>query len=201
METTITPIVVYAEQTPNPAALKFVINKPLLEGGIQLEFPSVEFCKGAPLAQKLFEFPFVKNIFISNNYVSITKVDAIEWSDVMNELRDFLKTYFTNNGAVLNELPKITDNPNTLHDSIIKSTIVEEIDMRIVDVLNEYIKPAVEQDGGAITFRSFKDGVVTVALQGSCSGCPSSQMTLKAGIEGLLKRLIPEVITVQAEEL
>jgi NFU1 iron-sulfur cluster scaffold homolog, mitochondrial len=201
METTIPNIVVYAEQTPNPAALKFVVNKQLLEGGIQLEFPSAEFAKGAPLAQKLFEFPFVKNIFISNNYVSITKATGIEWSDVMNELRDFLKNYFLNNGVVLSQLPKITDNPSTLHESIVKSVTVEEIDMRIVDVLNEYIKPAVEQDGGAITFRSFKDGVVTVALQGSCSGCPSSQMTLKAGIEGLLKRLIPEVTSVQAQEV
>ncbi len=201
METTLTPIVVYAEQTPNPAALKFVVNKPLLEGGVQLEFPSPEYCKGAPLAQKLFEFPFVKNIFISSNYVSITKINEIEWSDVMNELRDFLKNYFTNNGVVLNELPKITDNPATLHQSIVKSITVEEIDLRIVDVLNEYIKPAVEQDGGAITFKGFKDGVVTVALQGSCSGCPSSQMTLKAGIEGLLKRLIPEVESVRAEEV
>ncbi len=192
-------IVVYAEQTPNPNAIKFVINQPLLEQGIQLEFPSVEFTKGAPLAKQLFQFPFVKNIFISTNYITITKAIGIEWSDIMNELRDFIKNYFTNGGIVLDEVPTVSTNPSTLPNSVIKSEIKTEIDMRIVDILNEYIKPAVEQDGGAITFKSFNEGLVTVALQGSCSGCPSSQMTLKAGIEALLKRMVPEVNEVVAE--
>lgn len=201
METTAIPIVVFAEQTPNPASLKFVVNKLLVEGGAILEFTSPEKSKGSPLAQKLFQFPFITNIFITNNFISITKSEMVAWSDVMNEIRDFIKNYFLEGGVVLSEAPRITDHPSKLDESIVKSEITSDTDMRIVEILNEYIKPAVEQDGGAITFRNFKEGVVTVALQGSCSGCPSSKMTLKAGIEGLLKRLVPEVESVVAEEL
>lgn len=201
METSTQPIVVYAEQTPNPASLKFVINKLLIEGGAILEFTSADMTKGSPLAQKLFQFPFVTNVFVAKNFVTITKREEIEWSDIMNEVREFLKKYFDEGGLVLTTAPKLTDNVKALDESVIKSEITSDLDMRIVEILNEYIKPAVEQDGGAITFKSFKDGVVTVALRGSCSGCPSSQMTLKAGIEGLLKRMVPEVNSVMAEEL
>lgn len=203
MENTTTniPIVIFAEQTPNPASLKFVVNKLLVEGGAILEFTSPEKTKGSPLAQQLFQFPFVTNVFVANNFVTLTKSDLVEWSDVMNEIRDFLKKYFGDGGLVLSEAPRMTDHPSKLDESIVKSEITSDTDMRIVEILNEYIKPAVEQDGGAITFRNFKEGVVTVALQGSCSGCPSSRMTLKAGIEGLLKRLVPEVESVVAEEL
>ena len=201
MENTVAPVVVYAEQTPNPSSLKFVINKLLVEGGAILEFSSPDRCKGSPLAQKLFQFPFVTNVFVASNFVTITKHDSVEWSDIMTELRAFLKKFFESGGLVLSQAPKITDAPTVLDESIIKSEITSDLDMRIVEILNEYIKPAVEQDGGAITFRKFSEGIVTVALRGSCSGCPSSQMTLKAGIEGLLKRLVPEVKAVVAEEL
>jgi Fe-S cluster biogenesis protein NfuA len=198
MEAVKNPIVVFGESTPNPNTLKFVINKLLVEGGAILEYTNPTESKGSPLASKLFQFPFVKNVFIVNNFITITKADGIAWSDIMNELREFLKKYFEDGGEVLSAAPTMEGKQTEV--KAVSSTITSDLDMKIVEILDEFIKPAVEQDGGAITFRSFKDGVVTVALQGACSGCPSSKMTLKAGIEGLLKRMVPEVQTVVAED-
>ena len=174
------------------------MNKLLVEGGAILEYTNPTESKGSPLAARLFQFPFVTNVFVINNFITITKADGIAWSDVMNELREFLKKYFEDGGEVLDAAPVIDIEQKEIKN--IAPTITSDIDMKIVEILDEYIKPAVEQDGGAITFRSFKDGIVTVALQGSCSGCPSSKMTLKAGIEGLLKRMLPEVVSVVAED-
>ena len=160
--------------------------------------------KGSPLATRLFQFPFVKAVFINSNFITITKVDFVGWEDITLNLREFLKDYLSQGKPVVTELPK-----TTVHtDSSFKETKTiftehaapaNEIEHKIVELLEQYIRPAVEQDGGLITFKSFKEGIVTVVLKGSCSGCPSSTVTLKAGIEALLKKMIPEVKEVVAE--
>lgn len=197
METTTRPIVVYTETTPNPATLKFVANIALTEPGVGTEFATPESSGSSPLASKLFQFPFVKNIFISGNFITLTKIEGLEWEDISAELRDFIRNYLASGKPVFSSIPgNVTERSRVMSDEEFKPGSIEE---KIVGVLDEYIRPAVEQDGGAISFKSFRDGVVTVVMQGACSGCPSSTMTLKAGIEGLLKRLIPEVESVVAE--
>lgn len=188
---------IYTERTPNPEVIKFVADR-MLVNGPGLDYNSTTQNIKSPLAKQLFQFPFVTNVFIASNYVAVTKIKELEWEEVMAELRDFIKRFLNAGNNVLEESVStekgiITESANQ------EQIIVSEIEIKINNILNEYIKPAVEQDGGAIVFRSFKDGVVTVAMQGACSGCPSSTMTLKAGIEGLLKRMIPEVNSVVAE--
>jgi NFU1 iron-sulfur cluster scaffold homolog, mitochondrial len=200
------PAVIYAENTPNPATMKFVSNRMLVENGATAEYLNASDAKGSPLAQELFLFPFVKAVFISGNYVTITKIDNVQWEDMILELRDFLRNYLSADKPVITELPA-----KEVHtDSSFKSTTTvytehaapqTEAEHKIIEVLEQYIRPAVEQDGGLITFKSYTDGVVTVALKGSCSGCPSATFTLKAGIEGLLKRMVPGVTEVVAEQL
>lgn len=208
MDTTAkTPVTIYAESTPNPASMKFVANKLLVNAGITAEYLNAAEAKGSPLAVKLFQFPFVKSVFISGNYVAIAKTDAVAWDDIIFELRDFLRVYLTEGNIVVNELPAKKE---VYTDSSFKTTAPAytdhavpqtETETKIVEVLEQYIRPAVEQDGGLITFKSFKEGIVTVILKGSCSGCPSSTITLKAGIEGLLKRMVPDVKEVVAENM
>jgi Fe-S cluster biogenesis protein NfuA len=189
-------IEIYAEKTPNPNSLKFVTNR-LLNASMPVEYNALSDNIDSPLAKKLFTFPYVKSVFISGNYLTITKANELDWYELMTELRDFIKKYLED------DLPIFSDYRNnlTVNDTTNTSTINfnNEIEAKIFNVLEEYIRPAVEQDGGAIEFKSFKDGVVTVILKGSCSGCPSSTLTLKAGIEGLLKRMVPEVMQVVAE--
>jgi len=199
------PIAVYAESTPNPASMKFVANKLLVQG------PSIEFTNSAetaqsPLAQKLFQLPFVTGVFISGNFVTVTKSDVVGWDEVALELREMIQSYLSEGGTVLNS--QENDDPNLKNEQPTPGTSIEtdakietEEDKQIVQILDEYIRPGVEQDGGAIHFKSFKDGVVTVVLKGACSGCPSSTVTLKSGMENVLKRLVPEVKEVIAEEL
>lgn len=191
------PFVIYCEGTPNPASMKFVANKQLLVSGATAEYKSAAETTGAPLATELFRFPFVSRVFISSNYVTITKGDAVEWEEVMNELRSFLAMYLNKGNAVVTSLPK----QEVARDSSFKETVAintqhaapsNDVENKIIEVLEQYIRPAVEQDGGLITFKALNDGVVTVQMRGSCSGCPSSTMTLKAGIEALLKRLLPD---------
>lgn len=206
MELVTRPTVIYAENTPNPATMKFVASRLLVESGATAQYLDPAEAKGSPLAQKLFQFPFVKAVFISSNYVTITKADNIQWEDIMLEVREFLKKYLSEGNPVITELSK-----KEVHtDSTFKHTTTvytehaapkTETEHKIVEVLEQYVRPAVEQDGGLITFKSFEDGVVTVALKGSCSGCPSATFTLKAGIEGLLKRMVPGVNEVVAEQL
>ena len=202
-----TPVTIYAESTPNPASMKFVANKLLVEAGITAEYLTADEAKAAPLAAKLFQFPFVKSVFISSNYIAIAKTDAVAWDDIISELRDFLRIYLTDSNIIINELPTKKE---VFTDSSFKNTATvftehaipqTETETKIVEVLEQYIRPAVEQDGGLITFKSFNEGIVTVILKGSCSGCPSSTVTLKAGIEALLKRMIPGVKEVVAENL
>jgi NFU1 iron-sulfur cluster scaffold homolog, mitochondrial len=206
MELITIPTVIYAENTPNPATMKFVANRMLVENGATAQYLNPSEAKGSPLAQKLFNFPFVKAIFISSNYVTLTKTDNIHWEDIMLEMREFLKEYLSEGNPVITELPK-----QEVHtDSSFKNTTTvyteheapkSETEHKIIEVLEQYVRPAVEQDGGLITFKSFDEGIVTVALKGSCSGCPSATFTLKAGIEGLLKRMVPGVTEVVAEQL
>jgi len=188
----------HTEETPNPNSIKFVSDRKLVEGD-GIEFTSFAAAKNSPLAQALFNFPFVKSVFFSSNYVSVIKYENFETLEVTVPLRDFLNGYIRDGKPVFSEAI-VTQKSSIVEDAIVEDVITNEMDIKIVEILNEYIKPAVESDGGAIVFKSFKNGVVTVALQGSCRGCPSSTMTLKAGIEGLLKRLVPEVESVVAED-
>ncbi len=190
------PFIIYAEETPNPSSVKFVANKLLLVSGASAEYVSVSETNDAPLAKQLFQFPFVKRVFISANYVTITKQDAIIWEEVRDELRVFITDYLNKGEVVITKLPE----QKVATDSSFKETIsintqheapTNDVETKIIEVLEQYIRPAVEQDGGMITFKELKDGVVKVQMRGSCSGCPSSTMTLKAGIEALLKRLLP----------
>jgi NFU1 iron-sulfur cluster scaffold homolog, mitochondrial len=190
------PIIsIYTEMTPNPETMKFVANK-LLYPGKSIDFPDIETAKPSPLALELFGFPFIKSVFVASNFVTLTKTNETDWNDVIPAIRQFLKEYLEENKPVINE-----DEVATMkHES---SNTVEADDddvvIRVKELLENYVKPAVEMDGGAIQFKSYKDGVVNLMLQGSCSGCPSSMITLKAGIEGMMKRMIPEVKEVVAE--
>lgn len=191
------PYIIYAEETPNPASMKFVANRLLLVSGATAEYKSVADAKDAPIAKALFNFPFVKSVFISSNYISVMRTDAVLWQDVVHELRIFITEYLNKGNAIIDKLPEKqvaadntftkTVNINTQHN-----VPKDEVENKIIEILEQYIRPAVEQDGGLITFKDLKDGIVTVQMRGSCSGCPSSTMTLKAGIEALLKRLLPD---------
>lgn len=193
-----TPIVIYAEITPNPASMKFVADRMLINNGMTLQYLSPSETKGSPLAARLFQFPFIKGVFISSNFVTITINDSVAWEDVTMELRDFLTNFISEGNEIMKEIPQSENQFSGAAEHVLPVT---EDEQKIVDILDEYIRPAVEQDGGLITFKSFKDGIVTVVLKGSCSGCPSSTLTLKAGIEGLLKRMVPEVKEVVSEAM
>ncbi len=188
-------ISIYTEMTPNPETLKFVANK-LLYPGKSVEFLSKEETTSSALANELFGFDYVKGVFIASNFVTLTKSPETDWNDVIPEMREFLKNYLQDGKEVVNEelVPKKSDNNNNQINED-DSDVVK----RIKELLENYVKPAVEMDGGAISFKRFEDGKVTLLLQGSCSGCPSSTVTLKAGIEGMMKRMIPEVTEVEAE--
>jgi len=187
-------ISIYTEMTPNPETMKFVANK-LLYPGKSIDFPDVETAKPSPLAIELFGFPFIKSIFIASNFVTLTKTPETDWNDVIPTIRHFLKEYLEEAKAVVNEEEIIV----TKNDGNTIAADDNDIVKRIKELLENYVKPAVEMDGGAIQFRSYNEGVVNLMLQGSCSGCPSSMITLKAGIEGMMKRMIPEVTEVVAE--
>jgi Fe-S cluster biogenesis protein NfuA len=194
------PVTVYAEMTPNPRTMKFVANKYLLVPGDSVEFTSMAEAKGySPMAETLFNFPFVKGVFIAANFVTITISDDLSWDFVQMELREFIKDWLQDAKDVLIQMPqpKPVETKSTPEG---KEYAPSEYDDAIKDLLDEFVRPAVENDGGAIDFRSFEDGTVTVVLRGACSGCPSSTATLKGGIETLLKSHLPAVKEVVAEE-
>ncbi|HXC05530.1 MAG TPA: NifU family protein, partial [Bacteroidia bacterium] len=198
------PVIIYAESTPNPASMKFVANRLLIPEGATVQYLQGSDTKGSALAKALFQFPFVKGIFISSNYITLTKTEAVSWDDITLEMREFLKDFLTTHTEVVSEVPSAEVHTDNLFQT--QTTVFtehtppqNETETKIVEILEQYIRPAVEQDGGLITFRSFHEGIVTVQMKGACSGCPSSTMTLKAGIEGLLKRLVPGVTEVVAE--
>ncbi|MGN7719562.1 NifU family protein [Chitinophaga sp. 22620] len=185
------PIIsIYTEMTPNPETMKFVVNK-LLYPNKSIDFPDAASTAPSPLAAELFTFPFIRGVFICSNFVTLTKTNDTDWADVIPTIKQFLKEYLEDNRAVINE------------DDIVSAPVFSgdesDVVQRIKELLENYVKPAVEMDGGAIQFKDYQEGVVTVMLQGSCSGCPSSMITLKAGIEGMMKRMIPEVKEVVAE--
>ena len=190
------PIIsIYTEMTPNPETMKFVANK-LLYPGKSIDFPEAGAAGPSPLASELFGFPFIKAVFIASNFVTLTKTPETEWSDVIPAVREFLKGYLEENKLVVNEEEVAALKPQGGEEIELNESDVVK---RIKELLDNYVRPAVEMDGGAIQFRSYDDGVVNLMLQGSCSGCPSSMITLKAGIEGMMKRMIPEVKEVVAE--
>ena len=188
------PIVsIYTEMTPNPETMKFVANK-LLYPSKSIDFQNEQAAFPSPLAKELFGFPFIKGVFIASNFVTLTKTVETDWNEVIPSLREFLKEYLEEGKVVINEdeiVKPVESNTTSVDDS--------EIVVRIKELLENYVKPAVEMDGGAISFKSYHNGSVTLSLQGSCSGCPSSMITLKSGIEGMMKRMIPEVKEVLAE--
>ena len=188
MEKSLSDIVtIYAEATPNPESMKFVANKMLLPND-SADFRSPELAAdGGALVKTLFEMTFVKGVFVMNNFVSITKNEDYEWFDLIPDLRTFFTEWLEQGKEIVAIKVSLTPDQET------------EIERKIRQLLEDHVRPAVEMDGGAIDFKSFKNGVVTVQMKGSCSGCPSSTMTLKAGIENLLKRMVPEVIAVEAE--
>ena len=182
------PISIYTESTPNPAVLKFVSNKLIVENNI--EFNNIEEAQSMDFAKKLFEFSYIKNIFLSKNFVSVTKYDVKSWDEIVLELRNFIKNYLENN-----EINQVIDTKES------PSIDLDETSEKIISILDEYIKPAVSSDGGNILFDSYdpKKKLVKVVLQGACSGCPSSTITLKNGIENMLKEMLQdEVETVEA---
>ncbi|MCL7753744.1 NifU family protein [Polaribacter sp. Z022] len=187
-------IEIYAEVTPNPSVMKFGSNKSLTQTDV--EYKNIdEASKSSPLAQAIFNFPFVKEVFISDNYISVTKYDMVEWNDVFAEVRTFIREYLVAGKTIIKELPNKEGNisANKTEEPQVK---LEGIPGQIVDILDEYIKPAVAGDGGNIAFRSYDadNKIVSVVLQGACSGCPSSTATLKNGIESLLKEMLPNQI-------
>lgn len=197
MNTTEIPYIIYVEETPNPSSVKFVANRLLLPSGANADYKNISETKDAPIAKSLFQFPFVKAVYVAANFITITKQDNVLWEDCMHELRIFITEYLNKGNEVINKLPErevAVDNSFTKKVNINTQHNVPqtEVENKIVEILEQYIRPAVESDGGLITFKELKDGVVTVQMRGACSGCPSSTMTLKAGIEALLKKMLPD---------
>ena len=188
------PVSLYAEATPNPNVMKFTANKMLVDTHIY-EFNNRAEAINSPLALELFGFPFVDSIFISNNFVSISKKEnSIEWGDIVMEMREFIRDYLVGGGLVVKENAHAKEDiPVIQHKEELKRAF-NEVEQKIADLLDEYVRPAVEQDGGFISLKSYENGIVTVSLQGACSGCPSSSQTLKGGIEGLLKKMMPNEV-------
>jgi len=178
---------IYLEANPNPNSLKFVADYMLVEAGKNYDFPDKESAKNAPLAAKLFDFEYVRRVFYMSNFITVTKSEDREWIDIKEELKAYIQQFLESGKEILE------------FSAAEESRDETEMDIKIKGLLEEYVKPAVEMDGGAIEYKSFEDGVVKVFLQGSCSGCPSATITLKAGIENLLKSQIPEVQSVEAE--
>lgn len=189
------PINVYGETTPNPSALKFVVSRMLTKSAA--EFKNIDQAGPSPLAKELFNFPYVKEIFIDENYISVTKYDVYDWNDITMELRGFIKQYIENGGTVLDE-SLLVATPEQEKQKIANFDNLDTTSQKIINILEEYVKPAVAADGGNILFDSYdeKEKRVKVVLQGACNGCPSSTFTLKSGIENMLKDMLndPNII-------
>ncbi|MCC6600335.1 MAG: NifU family protein [Crocinitomicaceae bacterium] len=200
------PTSIYAEMTPNPSSMKFVADRTLITGGLQVEYRKPSDARGSsPLAEELFNFPFVTNVFISGNFVTVTKDDSLGWEMIVQQLREYIREWLMDNEVVVSVVPsrllrreKSTDTVSptaTIQEKVDYSTFEEtEYDDAIIHLLDEFVRPAVERDGGAIDFKAYKDKKVYVQLKGSCSGCPSSSATLKGGIERILKAKMPDVV-------
>jgi Fe-S cluster biogenesis protein NfuA len=204
METTKVPITIYAEVTPNPSVMKFVANKMLVEGEA-LEFRNIEEARPSPLAYQLFHFPFIREIFISCNFIALTKFDVIDWEEVTLELREFIRNWLHEGRDLIDENAlKAAQNTEDSEEAVVSigAPAIElpnldslgDIEKRIVDILDDYVAPAVAQDGGQIRFAGYKDKVVQVLLQGACNGCPSSTATLQQGIKNILQKMLPTLV-------
>lgn len=203
------PVTVYSEMTPNPSTMKFVANKYLLPTGASVEFENKAAAKGySPLAEALFDFPFVTKVFIAVNFVTVAKTDNVPWDFITMELREFIREWISFEKEVLIAMPSqiqhdsqeaaVASSASTETSTPRPNFAASPLDDAITDLLDQYVRPAVANDGGAIDFLGFEDGKVTVMLKGSCAGCPSSTATLKGGIENLLKQHLPEVKEVVA---
>jgi len=185
---------IYAESTPNASAMKFVSDIPLLEKDYNLEFDSMEESMNiSPLATEIFKFPFVKSVHIRPFFITVIKNDIAAWEDITLHLREVIRDFIRMGIPAINsdeDLPKTQK-----EDLIITPETNDETSQKIIQILDEYVRPAVESDGGTIQFRSFKEGVVKVGLGGSCNGCPSTTVTLKGGVENLLKQILPGIVT------
>jgi Fe-S cluster biogenesis protein NfuA len=200
------PTALYAEMTPNPAAMKFVADRPLISGGLQVEYRTKQEARGSSLlAEELFNFPMVKSVFISGNYVTVLKDESLGWEMIVQQLRDYIREWLMDNPVTVSAVPAhllnrvseaATNEPSSSgHATRDYSTFeATEHDEVIRHLLDEFVRPAVEQDGGAIDFMAYHDKKVYVQLKGSCSGCPSSTATLKGGIENLLKAKMPDIV-------
>ncbi len=202
------PTAVYAEMTPNPSTMKFVADRLLISGGLQVEYRIAQEAKGSSaLAEELFHFPFVKSIFISSNYVTITRDESLDWDMIVMQLREYIREWLMENEIAVStipaslmsrETPQADSGANRDNPTIARSENVvftpSPFDEEIIFLLNEYVRPAVEQDGGAIDFVGYDNKKVYVNMRGACSGCPSSTATVKVGIENLLKAKLPEAI-------
>ena len=200
METTKNPVMLYTEQTPNPESLKFVTNRILYKG--TADFRDADLAKEwSPLAAELFALPFVKQVYISSNFVTITKEFNFSWDDIMIDTKSFIKAYIEDGKEILHEGFELAMEKMEKDKGIGYQYSDEDaaIVKKIRDLIDTYVKPAVEMDGGNIEFKSYNEGIVTVIMQGSCSGCPSSTITLKNGIQAMLQRMVPEVKDVVQE--
>jgi len=175
---------IYLESNPNPNSLKFVVNEMLVPEGLSFDFPNAESTAIAPLAQELFTYPFVDRVFYMSNFITVTKKEEYEWLEIQAKLKEHIRKFLESGRFIIEVAEPAAETASEDSETVKK----------IKTILEDYIRPAVEQDGGAITFHSFNDGIVKVRLQGSCSGCPSSTVTLKAGIENLFKRMMPDEI-------
>jgi NFU1 iron-sulfur cluster scaffold homolog, mitochondrial len=175
---------IYLESNPNPNSLKFVVNDILVPEGMSFDFPETASAADAPLALELFQYPFVERVFYMSNFITVTKKEDIDWMEIQETLKRHIQN-FLESGKLILDIKAPSGTPVEEETETVK---------KIKNILDEYIRPAVEQDGGAITYHSYHDKKVTVTLQGSCSGCPSSTITLKAGIENLFKRMMPEEV-------
>lgn len=198
MENVKSVVSLYTESTPNPATMKFVVNRILLKG-LSVDYTNVEETTEAPFANALYGFDYVTGIFIKNNFVTVAKSENKDWQEVIPEIREFIRGYLSDEKMVFTE----TALENIKEASFIDTGDQSEIEQQIVELIQTYVQPAVEMDGGSIVFKSFDDGVVTLGMQGACSGCPSSTITLKNGIQGLLERMLPDGVVkdVVAEDM
>lgn len=194
------PITIYAEMTPNPKAMKFVGNLAIVSNGESYEFGQDSDTQKAPLARVLFTFPFVKSVMLSQNFVTLTIIDALEWDDVVMEVREYLTNYLQAGQPIIDEEAMEVE----VKEAEVKGEFaalpkpgqVRDIDKKIQHILKEYVSPAVENDGGAIAFDSFEDGELKVKLSGACNGCPSSTQTLQYGVQNIFEKLLPQVTKV-----
>lgn len=194
------PVLIYTEQTPNPETLKFVTNRMLYQGTADFRTPDLAV-EWSPMATALFGREEVDGVYISNNFVTVSKKPDFNWQAIMLELKDFIKNFVEEgNDIVLEGFAAVKEEIDAAQAADINYDEKDaEIVVKIKELINTYVKPAVEMDGGNIEFKKYVDGTVFVIMQGSCSGCPSSTVTLKAGIEGMMKRMVPEVKEVVAE--